>query len=180
MPTRIAHLSDLHYGGSFDLALWQSVEKAVTTFKPHLLIVSGDMADDPREDHLLKAKQNLDRLATSAEAELHVVAGNHDVFFSGLDVAGGRSGWFDHIFNGSAASARVPRDLINIQARLFDYLLHSHIGGANQRAKSARLCFRISGLLFRVPGRCLCGLSVYVCRLACSCCAGGCIDNRFC
>jgi predicted MPP superfamily phosphohydrolase len=103
MPTRIAHLSDLHYGGSFDLALWRSVEKAVTTFDPHLLIVSGDMVDDPRQDHLWAAKQDLDRLAASVGAGLYVVAGNHDLFFSGLDVAGGRSGWFDQIFNGTAA-----------------------------------------------------------------------------
>ena len=103
MPTRIAHLSDLHYGGSFDLALWRSVEKAVTTFNPQLLIVSGDMVEDPRQDHLDAAKQTLDRLAASVGAELYVVAGNHDLFFAGLNVAGGRSGWFDHIFNGTAA-----------------------------------------------------------------------------
>ena len=102
MPTRIAHLSDLHYGSSFDLALWQSVEKAVTTFNPHLLIVSGDMVEDPRQDHLRAAKQALDHLAASVGAELYVVAGNHDLFFAGVDVARGRSGWFDCIFNGTA------------------------------------------------------------------------------
>jgi predicted phosphodiesterase len=102
MPTRIAHLSDLHYGGAFDIALWQSVQRAVATFNPHLLIVSGDMVDDPREDHLWAAKQELDRLAASLKAGLYVVAGNHDLFFSGLDITGGRSGWFDHIFNRKA------------------------------------------------------------------------------
>jgi hypothetical protein len=41
MPTRIAHLSDLHYGSHFDLALWRAVKNAIGTFNPHLLIVSG-------------------------------------------------------------------------------------------------------------------------------------------
>jgi predicted MPP superfamily phosphohydrolase len=108
MPTRIAHLSDLHYGRTFDTALWQSVERAVAAFDPHLLIVSGDMVDDPREDHLRVAKQTLDNLAASLGAGLYVVAGNHDLFFSGLDLTGGRSAWFNHIFNDSnAADERV-------------------------------------------------------------------------
>jgi hypothetical protein len=103
MPTRIAHLSDLHYGGPFDLVLWRSVDKAVTTFKPHLLIVSGDMVEDPRQDYLSAAKKELDGLAARVGAGLYVVPGNHDLFFSGLDVTGERSGWFDQIFNGAAA-----------------------------------------------------------------------------
>jgi 3',5'-cyclic AMP phosphodiesterase CpdA len=99
MATRIAHLSDLHYGGSFDFALWQSVKKVITTFKPKLLIVSGDLVDDPRQDHLLEAKQELDELADALGADLYVVPGNHDMFFTGLDATGSRSGWFDEVFN---------------------------------------------------------------------------------
>jgi 3',5'-cyclic AMP phosphodiesterase CpdA len=107
MPTRIAHLSDLHYGRSFDVAIWRAVETAVAGFSPHLLIVSGDMVDDPREDDLRAAKQELDGLARSVGAELYVVPGNHDVFFSGIDVVGNRSGWFYDIFNRAAAPARA-------------------------------------------------------------------------
>ncbi|MCL2716727.1 MAG: metallophosphoesterase [Alphaproteobacteria bacterium] len=79
MPTRIVHLSDLHYGGSFDLATWNSVVTAVTDFQPHLLIVSGDLVDDPSEAQLRTVKQVLDDLAATVGAELFVAPGNHDV-----------------------------------------------------------------------------------------------------
>ncbi|VIO64956.1 3',5'-cyclic adenosine monophosphate phosphodiesterase CpdA [Bradyrhizobium ivorense] len=100
MPTRIAHLSDLHYGGAFDLATWRAVEKAVESFDPDLIIVSGDLVDDPRRDHLLAAKKELEDLAARAKAELYVVPGNHDVFFSGVDLEGTRSGWYYETFGG--------------------------------------------------------------------------------
>lgn len=102
MPTRIAHLSDLHYGGAFDIATWRAVENAIASFNPDLLIVSGDLVDDPRRDHLSAAKKELDDLATRVGAELYVVPGNHDVFFSGVDLKSDRSGLFYEIFNGAA------------------------------------------------------------------------------
>jgi hypothetical protein len=103
MPTRIAHLSDLHYGGGFDIATWRAVENAVAAFNPDLLIVSGDLVDDPRRDHLSAAKKELDDLATRVGAELHVVPGNHDVFFSGVNlIRSRRSGLFYKIFDRTA------------------------------------------------------------------------------
>lgn len=101
MPTRIAHLSDLHYGGAFDVATWRAVEKAVETFDPDLIVVSGDLVDDPRKDHLSAAKKELEDLAARAGAELYVVPGNHDVFFSGVDLEGTRSGWYYETFGGA-------------------------------------------------------------------------------
>lgn len=102
MPTRIAHLSDLHYGGGFDLPTWRAVESAVESFDPDVIIVSGDLVDDPRVDHFAAAKKELNDLATRARAELFVVPGNHDVFFSGVDLNGTRSGWYYDAFDGDA------------------------------------------------------------------------------
>jgi predicted phosphodiesterase len=102
MPTRIAHLSDLHFGGAFDIVAWNAVKTAVTNFDPDLLIVSGDLVDDPRRDHMLAARHELQQLATRAGAELYVVPGNHDVFkLSGVDVKGDRSGLYYEIFDGA-------------------------------------------------------------------------------
>ena len=101
MPTRIAHLSDLHYGGAFDLDTWNSVASAVAGFRPHLLIVSGDLVDDPSEAQLRAVKQKLDDLAATAGAELFVVPGNHDVSPFGIDLWGARSGLFHEIFRGT-------------------------------------------------------------------------------
>ena len=112
MPSLIAHLSDLHYGEKFDLPLWNSVAATIREFRPQVLVASGDFVDDPREDHMRAAKAELDRLAIEAKATLYVVPGNHDLFAAGLATKGGRSGWFDHVFNqapaptaGSAPSA---------------------------------------------------------------------------
>ncbi|MET0678135.1 MAG: metallophosphoesterase [Bradyrhizobium sp.] len=117
MPTRIAHLSDLHYGRDFDTTAWQAVATAVANFNPSLLIVSGDLVDDPRRDHLVTAQQVLQKLANEVGAELYVVPGNHDVFFSGVDVKGNRSGLYYEIFDrvadpdaSSAATATVSEE----------------------------------------------------------------------
>jgi hypothetical protein len=41
MPVRIAHLSDIHFGGNFDGPTWNAVRNAVRLFNPNLIIVSG-------------------------------------------------------------------------------------------------------------------------------------------
>jgi Calcineurin-like phosphoesterase len=107
MVIRIAHLSDLHYGGSFDLALWQSVRKAVAQFAPNFIIVTGDVVDHPDRRHLLSVKGELDTLGDETGAEVFVVPGNHDLFYYGNDLTGGRSPWFDAIFN-RAETAPLP------------------------------------------------------------------------
>jgi len=98
MPTRIAHLSDLHFGKDFDDAAWGAVSETVTNEKPQLIIVSGDLVDSPDPDHLYRAKKELEKLAEKAQARLFVVPGNHDVFYLGNDIVKGRIGWFDQIF----------------------------------------------------------------------------------
>jgi len=99
MPIRIVHLSDLHYGGSFDHVIWNAVTQQVREFDPGLLIVSGDLVDFPTERRLRAAKRLLDELAASSDAELFVVPGNHDVSPFGIDLFGTRSALFYKIFD---------------------------------------------------------------------------------
>ncbi|CCD92065.1 conserved hypothetical protein [Bradyrhizobium sp. ORS 375] len=109
----IAHISDIHFGLNFSEATWQAVVSCVVDFDPHLIVVSGDLVDDPSPDHLLAAKGALNDLlertrASSAtrwgglgrNAELVVVPGNHDVFESGIAMGMPRLSWFERIFFG--------------------------------------------------------------------------------
>ncbi|MCL2715917.1 MAG: metallophosphoesterase [Alphaproteobacteria bacterium] len=103
MPTRIAHLSDLHYGASFDAAIWETVTKQVRSFAPHLLIVSGDLVDVPTADGFRAVKRLLNELSAASGAGLFVVPGNHDVSPFGIDLFGGRSDLFYRIFKSEDA-----------------------------------------------------------------------------
>lgn len=98
MPVHIAHLSDLHFGKAFDAKLWRSVSSTVIRCRPHLIIVSGDLVDHPIPENMRKASEELNKLAKNASAELHVVPGNHDLFYWGNDTKSGRVGLFDQIF----------------------------------------------------------------------------------
>ncbi|WP_158801079.1 metallophosphoesterase [Acidisoma sp. L85] len=84
MPIRIIHLSDLHYGGTYHDATWRSVAKTIAGLRPQILVVSGDLVDDPRDDNLKLAKHELDKLADDTGATLLEVPGNHDLFPFGL------------------------------------------------------------------------------------------------
>ncbi|MGE0417392.1 MAG: metallophosphoesterase [Acetobacteraceae bacterium] len=105
MITRIAHLSDIHFGERFDPEIWAAVGSEVRKFHPTLLIVSGDLVDNPFAEHLLAAKCELTRLARDAGAALYVVPGNHDVFESGTNVSQGRRDWFERIFGHADTTA---------------------------------------------------------------------------
>jgi predicted phosphodiesterase len=109
----IAHISDIHFGSNFSRATWDAVADTVAAFDPHLVVVSGDLVDDPAPAHLLSAKCALSDLmrktrdrsnglrnGNGRNAELVVVPGNHDVFESGLAVGMPRLNWFERIFHG--------------------------------------------------------------------------------
>ncbi|MGK9339804.1 metallophosphoesterase family protein [Sinorhizobium meliloti] len=98
MTIRLAHLSDLHFGPSFNIALWKAVRAEVMQFRPHVLVVSGDMVDSPTPLQLLAAKCELDDFAAEAGATLVVVPGNHDVYARGLGKLSARRDWFERIF----------------------------------------------------------------------------------
>ncbi|PZU94503.1 MAG: hypothetical protein DI527_02655 [Chelatococcus sp.] len=107
MAIRIAHLSDIHFGKRFNLALWEAVKEQIVDFDPHLVIVSGDVVDDPYPAQLLAAKCELRELAAQANAKLVVVPGNHDVFSNGVNTPlTRRIDWFERIFfNDDTAAA---------------------------------------------------------------------------
>jgi hypothetical protein len=90
---RIAHLSDLHYP-SLDLALWEAVKEAVCHLTPHLIIISGDLVDDPDPGRLRWAQDQLKKLTDRTGAQLYVVPGNHDVFESGIGLGQTRKAVF--------------------------------------------------------------------------------------
>jgi 3',5'-cyclic AMP phosphodiesterase CpdA len=98
MVTRIAHLSDLHFGEKFKVDTWTAVRNDVIEFAPHLLVVSGDLVDHPSPLHLLAAKGELYDLVKAAKAELAIVPGNHDLYTAGNRFMQGRADWFDRIF----------------------------------------------------------------------------------
>jgi 3',5'-cyclic AMP phosphodiesterase CpdA len=105
MPVRLVHLSDLHFGRGFDIATWGAVKAHVVAFRPHLIVVSGDLVDHPSPVQLLAAKCEIRKLAAEAKAEYFVVAGNHDAYRSGVILPllkrlkwWGRSRWFERIF----------------------------------------------------------------------------------
>jgi 3',5'-cyclic AMP phosphodiesterase CpdA len=111
---RIAHLSDIHFGPRFDLATWRAVGDEVIGWDPDLIVVSGDLVDQPSATHLLAAKCELRRLSVAAKAELVVIPGNHDVFEWGNSVLQTRQGWYERVFdsaNTDAAEAALKGEI---------------------------------------------------------------------
>lgn len=143
MSTRIAHLSDLHYGGrGFDRAQWQAVAKVVADLRPNLIIVSGDLVDHPILSHLEAAKAELVKLSQAANAQLFVVPGNHDVFAFGTDVGQQRSDLFEQVFADLGLS---KTDGVEVN----DLAITRSTDGL--RENSARF-FRLRGLFWRRHG----------------------------
>jgi 3',5'-cyclic AMP phosphodiesterase CpdA len=71
---KIVHLSDLHFG-RVDESLLGPLEEAVTTARPSLVVVSGDLTQRARTSQFEEARAFLDRLPKPQI----VVPGNHDV-----------------------------------------------------------------------------------------------------
>jgi 3',5'-cyclic AMP phosphodiesterase CpdA len=109
MPIRIAHISDLHYGGSgFEVEYWTQAKQAILASAPNLIVVSGDLVEHPIRENLITAKQELDGLAGEVGARLFVVPGNHDLFVAGNNIGLGRIGCYDEVFNSATRTADAP------------------------------------------------------------------------
>jgi 3',5'-cyclic AMP phosphodiesterase CpdA len=112
MPVRIAHISDLHYGArGFDIARWNQAKRVVVEFLkfgPGLIVVSGDLVDQPILGHLETAKRELDGLARDARVPMFVVPGNHDLFEAGNNIGQGRLSSYDKVFNSAAGAGDIP------------------------------------------------------------------------
>lgn len=108
MSIRIVHLSDLHYP-TIDLATWAAVKQTVVQLRPALIVVSGDLVDQPFDEHLQWARTELSKLETDTGAALCVVPGNHDVFEFGNAVGQTRKDGFERTFRpGMTTAVTLP------------------------------------------------------------------------
>jgi 3',5'-cyclic AMP phosphodiesterase CpdA len=159
----IAHLSDIHFGNRLSIPTWNEVANAVIAFDPDLIVVSGDLVDDPSPEHLLAAKCALADLSQRARvqskarasgngraAELVVIPGNHDVFESGVAAGIPRLNWFERIFHGGDTSQAemALKAKLNVNQLGFDDVCRGLPANTQpnliQRAW-ARLCALVSG-----------------------------------
>jgi 3',5'-cyclic AMP phosphodiesterase CpdA len=75
VPTRVLHLSDLHYGAGNDAAIERGAPVMVDRFEPELVIASGDLSHRGRKDQLARASRFLRSLGPPVLA----IPGNHDI-----------------------------------------------------------------------------------------------------
>jgi 3',5'-cyclic AMP phosphodiesterase CpdA len=75
VPTRILHLSDLHFGRAQSPALHEALRRLADDVEPELVIASGDLAHRGRRRELEAAAE----LLRSLDRPLLVVPGNHDI-----------------------------------------------------------------------------------------------------
>jgi 3',5'-cyclic AMP phosphodiesterase CpdA len=75
VPTRVLHLSDLHYGAGDDDAIERGAPALIERFEPELVIASGDLSHRGREDQLARASSFLRGL----ERPVLAIPGNHDI-----------------------------------------------------------------------------------------------------
>jgi 3',5'-cyclic AMP phosphodiesterase CpdA len=82
---KLLHLSDLHFGATFDLSLWDYVGKVLAgADKPNIITVTGDLVDTPSFFMLALARNELRAMSAGwcskgVNCELLVIPGNHDV-----------------------------------------------------------------------------------------------------
>lgn len=109
MVTRILHISDLHFP-SRDETVWQILTEAIVAKKPNVLVVTGDLANNPSywwmfgKGHWIQVRDWLRKIQIQIEKDVQrddaaqantlqrytriiALSGNHDVLVSGL------SGW---------------------------------------------------------------------------------------
>jgi hypothetical protein len=119
---KILHLSDLHFGATFDPSLWDYVSKVLAgTDKPNVLIVTGDLVDTPSFFMLGLARKELNHMRAEwccgdKKCELLVIPGNHDV-----GIYGNWATWlwrwkFNIVFSKEHAS------LFDLLPRYMDYI----------------------------------------------------------
>lgn len=114
MP-RIAHISDVHFGRTFDVSVWDKVRSEIKGFNPDIIVASGDFIDNPHPFLLLAAKCELERLCGEclSPPQFFVVPGNHDVLDLGNIWRPAAVRWFDRIMfcDTAAAAAKLESSL---------------------------------------------------------------------
>jgi 3',5'-cyclic AMP phosphodiesterase CpdA len=87
--TRILHLTDLHFGRGFQADLWNDLQAIAQRLKPHIVLVTGDLVNNPYWWTLRKAHALLVALQAAASKDnekpmVFVIPGNHDTRLTGL------------------------------------------------------------------------------------------------
>jgi hypothetical protein len=105
---RIAHISDIHFGRSFHVDVWNRVKDEIVGLQPKTIIASGDFTDDPDPLLLLAAKSELQDLCKRCGegTEFFVVPGNHDLLDLGNFLHPGSAKWFDRVMFHDTTSLR--------------------------------------------------------------------------
>lgn len=75
----IVQISDLHFGSKHCIEVWSLTAQFLEKIKPDLLLITGDLVDNPRRRWYEKVKRTLDGLGI----RYYVCAGNHDRFWHG-------------------------------------------------------------------------------------------------
>jgi 3',5'-cyclic AMP phosphodiesterase CpdA len=78
VPTRVLHLSDLHFGAGDDAAIASGAPVLIDRFQPELVIASGDLSHRGRESQLADSARFLRGLGRPVLA----IPGNHDIPYS--------------------------------------------------------------------------------------------------
>lgn len=81
---KILHISDLHFGASFDESSWKGLCDIAAAFQPNLVLITGDLVDNPHYWSLSKALDEISKLEKSLACKIIVVPGNHDTRLLGL------------------------------------------------------------------------------------------------
>lgn len=81
----IAHLSDLHLSSQIAKERFKYLEGELKEIKPSIVLITGDLVDDPDLGGLLEAKNIIESLKKKCEvATLALVPGNHDYRWKGI------------------------------------------------------------------------------------------------
>jgi 3',5'-cyclic AMP phosphodiesterase CpdA len=75
VPTRVLHLSDLHFGSGDDEAIERGTPVLIERFEPELVVASGDLSHRGRREQLASASRFLRSLGRPVLA----IPGNHDI-----------------------------------------------------------------------------------------------------
>lgn len=83
---RIVHISDLHFGGDIDKKLLDEFKKIIEPIRPHFLVVSGDIAENPSPRALKRACKYLGEIISDCSIPTErtmIIPGNHDYKIKG-------------------------------------------------------------------------------------------------
>jgi 3',5'-cyclic AMP phosphodiesterase CpdA len=75
MPTRVLHLSDLHFGAGDDEAIERGTPVLIDRFDPAIVIASGDLSHRGRAEQLGRAS----RFLRGLDRPVLAIPGNHDI-----------------------------------------------------------------------------------------------------